>query len=457
MKKWNIEEISDMQAESGVIGTLIKHPDFITHSDFLKENHFYNVENGCLYLVISSLYNEGITNIDQFNILAKIESLLKVKAVLGKYNIKDTSEFIRLFDHAARETIQEYMSLAKKVTTLAFKRKMVSAAEDISSMCFDDSLSLEKLAARSYSKLDGLTTSFICDEEVATLGKSVNDIWQKILSKRNRDGTFGIPSKFSELNRYFTYERGELVVVQARYKRGKSVFLMNEAIDKAKKKIPVLVIDSEMGDEQFTQRLISNLSGIDVKAVKTGFNESENRPLTDEENKKIAVALKWIESAPLVHLYMPVVDLDKVFSICKMLKNTMGLSFVVYDYLKSNEKDTGENYNMLGAMTDFLKNRIAGELNLAVLAACQLNRNGEVADSDKINRYLTVALKWEFKSATQISTDGIKCGNAYAKIDVNRIGEQMQPDDENDYIDFIFDGNKMTITQAEQHYRDSVF
>ena len=30
-------------------------------------------------------------------------------------------------------------------------------------------------------------------------------------------------------------------------------------------------------------------------------------------------------------------------------------------------------------------------------------------------------------------------------------GEQMPEDDENAYIDFIFDGNKMMISEAEQH------
>ena len=92
---------------------------------------------------------------------------------------------------------------------------------------------------------------------------------------------------------------------------------------------------------------------------------------------------------------------------------------------------------------------------MSVLTACQLNRAGEVADSDKINRYLSVGIKWGYKTQEMMVSDGVQCGNAYAKIYVNRLGEQMQEDDEEDYIDFLFSGNTMTIVEAEQHQRST--
>ena len=96
-------------------------------------------------------------------------------------------------------------------------------------------------------------------------------------------------------------------------------------------------------------------------------------------------------------------------------------------------------------------------MDLAVLSACQLNRMGEVADSDKINRYLSVGIKWDYKTQEMVARDGMQCGNAYAKIYVNRLGRQMQADNEADYIDFVFDGDRMTIVEAEQHEKDNQF
>jgi hypothetical protein len=56
-----------------------------------------------------------------------------------------------------------------------------------------------------------------------------------------------------------------------------------------------------------------------------------------------------------------------------------------------------------------------------------------------------------------IADDGMECGNAYAKIYVNRLGEQMMEDDEKDYIDFVFSGDTFTIVEAQQHQRDNSF
>ena len=60
----DISELSDIQSESGIIGTLIYHPEFILHSEYLQPGYFYGVENGCIYWAIQALYSEGITNID---------------------------------------------------------------------------------------------------------------------------------------------------------------------------------------------------------------------------------------------------------------------------------------------------------------------------------------------------------------------------------------------------------
>ena len=50
-----------------------------------------------------------------------------------------------------------------------------------------------------------------------------------------------------------------------------------------------------------------------------------------------------------------------------------------------------------------------------------------------------------------IAKDGIECGNAYAKVFFNRIGQSMAEDDEDEYIDFVFDGARATIEEAKQH------
>lgn len=446
----DIQEISDIQSESGIIGTLIYHPEFILHTDFLRPNYFIGKENGSIYWAIQELYKDGITTIDAYNLSNKLHSNKGVSNVLEKYNIPSVQEFIELYKETARDTLEEYKILAETVTSLAFKRSMVKTLNQVLKQCFDKNCNLDTLSNNVYDKLDELTQEYVATSEIHTLGEDIDKIWEEIESRRSEDGSYGIPSKYPIFNSYFTYEPTELVVVQAKYKRGKSVLLMNEVVHKLKNGVPTLVIDTEMKTRLYTERLISHITGIEIKRVKNG-NYSE------EEHQKIKDCILWLKEQPFVHIYDPEITNEKIYSICKMLKYKMGLAFFVFDYIKSNETSTSDNYNILGAKCDFLKNRIAGDLELAVLSACQLNRQGEVADSDKINRYLSVGIKWGFKNDERVAKDGKQCGNAYAIIYPNRLGEQMMEDDEEDYIDFYFDGRIMTIYEVEQHKRSDEF
>jgi len=440
----DIKEISDIQSESAAIGTLFIHPDFITHTDYLKPNHFYNQENACIYWAILELYKSGVTNIDPYNLSNKLQSHPAIQRALEKFNLPTIQESMELYSQVARNTLEEYKMFANNIVSLAFKRKLLKTLEQMQGLCFDKTCSLEKLNSDVYSELDKLTQQFIVSEEIHTLGDDIDNIWEEIENRRTEDGMYGIPSKFPTFSEYFTYEPGELVVIQAKYKEGKSVVLMNEVVHKLKNGVATLVIDSEMPTRLYTERLLSHLSGVEMKRVKNGKYSAE-------EGKKIEQSIKWLKQQPFVHIYDPDLTMEGLYSICKVLQNKMDLGFIVYDYLKSNEASSSENYNLLGAKCDFLKNNIAGQLDIPVLAACQLNRSGEVADSMKINRYLSVGIKWGYKTQDMMAKDGMKCGNAYAKIYVNRLGRQMQEDDEEDYIDLVFAGDTMTVIEAEQH------
>ena len=440
----DVLELADNQAESGVVSTLVYHPEFILHSDYLKPGYFFNQDNGCIYWAISELYKKGIDNIDAFNISNMLASNKAVQNTINKYNLPSIQEYIDLCSETARHTLEEYKLLAQSVVTLSYKRDLVKSMNEVECFCRDKAITLSELNKKRNDILTKLDEKYVVSDEIKILGDEAEDLWQEICERRTDNGYYGIPSMFKILNNWFTYEPTELVVVQAKYKQGKSVLLMLEALHKIKNGIPTLYVDREMSDRIFYERCLSALTGVDVKRIKNGR-------YSDEEREKIESANKWMKKQPFVHVYRPDLADEELYSMCKILKYKMGLQFVIDDYLKSNATSASDQYNLLGARTDFLKNRIAGELGLAVLTAAQLNRAGEVGDSMKINRYLSVGIKWFLKTQEQIAKDGLQCGNAGMKIYINRLGAQMPEDDENAYLDFIFDGNKMMISEAEQH------
>lgn len=441
----DISMISDNQAEAGIIATLVYHPEFILHTDYLKASYFYNIENGCIYWAIDQLYKNGVETIDALNITNMLNSNKAVKKKISEYNLDDMQKFINMSQYACRHTIEEYKLLVNNVVTMSFKRDLNKILLEIQSNCFNLDVDLNKLNGMVNSKINKLTEQYIISNEIEIFGTKIDDLWNEVCDRKTESGVYGIPSKFKTINEYLTYEQGELILLKARMKKGKSAFMMNEAIHKLKNGVPTLYLDTEMQDRLFYERMLANLTGIEVKNIKTGR-------YTFEQGNELQKMNDWIKKQPFVHKYVPVITDEEIYATHKILKYKMGLEFSIFDYIKSNILSSSENYNALGARCDFLKNNVAGDLNIAMLAGAQLNRNNQVADSDKLERYVSASMMWRDKTSEEIARDGgLEYGNFALTIDLNRLGEQMLDDE---YIDFSFDGNRMRIEEAKQHKSD---
>lgn len=59
------------------------------------------------------------------------------------------------------------------------------------------------------------------------------------------------------------------------------------------------------------------------------------------------------QKQPFIHEFIPNATNEELFNKCRMMKYKMGLQFVIYDYFKSAETDSSNQYNDLGAKCDF--------------------------------------------------------------------------------------------------------
>lgn len=441
----DILTISDVQAESGILATAIKHPEFLANITYLQPGMFSSVENGCLYWCIQKLFEEGITNIDAFNMSNALNSNRAVKKKIEEYNINNIQEFLELSRCAARDTLQEYKLMVDTVVSLAYKRELYKRTVDIQHLCLNEENDLQTINNKTSEVFAELSTKYIIGTDSVRFGEKAREVWKNICDNRNPDGTVGFPSKIKAFNEYFTFCKKELVLLTARMKKGKSAYFMNEAIYlSVHNGVPTLYIDTEMSDEQFMKRMIANITGIEVKRV-------ENGRYSEEEAHKIEDAIKLIEKAPLVHEYMPDgFDQSKVIAICQQWKNKINVEFLIYDYLKFDETESAfDSYNRLGRMCDVLKNLVAGKMDIAALAGAQLNRQNEVGSSDKIEMYCSTSIRWFEKTSEMLAKDGIECGNYGASIVLNRNGSQTGEDE---YIDILFSGTTMRITDAKKQH-----
>ena len=440
----NVNELKDNKAEAAIVSTLLYHPEFLAHSPTLKENCFVNMDNKIVFWAVSKLFKEKhVTKIGALEFDSTINSNGGVKKEWQKVNnFKTTQEYIDIANNAKTDDIQAYKMFVKKVIDLAVARDIAQNCEQTSQYVLSHAdAGVEKLSSKVYKDIQDIVTKYITNDEIRQIGEVGKDVWDAIQKRKAAGEMNGFPSIFPSLKPYFIYQKQEMVLVGARMKTGKSIFGMLEALNAAQHGVVTLVYDSEMSDKLFYLRVLSHYTGIPPLRL-------ENEQLTGDENAAIENAIKLIDKLPLTHIFNPSMNMDQLYSLCYQQKVQNGLEFVIYDYIKGgDEVEASRRSNQMGKMTDFLKNKIGGELDLAVLAFAQVGRSGEIAESDAIERYCSVSCNLFKKTPEQILEDGADCGTMGLLVKLNRLGPSMM---DSEYLDLQW-AKGLTIQEAARH------
>lgn len=439
------DDITRIESEAGIISSLAYHPEFSFYSENLLPNHFYNKENRYIYVAIVGLAKQGITTVDPYNILESLRSSDVTKQYADELTIEQLNDFMDNSEGLARHTVEEYKLLVDNVMDAAFRRDTFQSLKECQAMCFNESI--QDIEQKIYETLDDVMMEFTTATEVPPYGDVIDTCWEEIKGRQST-GYAGIPFKFPALNEYATIERGELFIFGAEQKQGKSMMLLNCAVDLLKKDYAVLYLDSELNTRLFTARILAHLSGVEYKRLTSGnYNE--------EEEKRILEAKEWLKTRKFTHIYIPMFDQQSIYTAVKKVKHTQGLDVLIVDYFKGRgEGDAFDSYQELGRFVDMVKNQICGDMNIAGIGAAQATISGKLADSAKIARNASTIAMLSDKTPEEIEADGAECGNKKLRVTVNRNGMQMA---QGEYIDMLFDGNHILYEQAKQHIPQTPF
>lgn len=436
-----IEDINSIESEAGIIATLIHNPEFSFYSENLLPNHFTDKENRYIYVALCDLAKKGISRIDPYIIIEDLSSSEATRRFAEELSIDRLNELMDMSDILARNTVEEYRLLVKNVLDTAFRRDAYQRLEDCQRLCLDDKE--ENIQQKIYEVIDDTISSYSSTEDIPQYSEVIDDLWDEIKTRQGT-GYAGIPFKFPALNDYVTIERGELVIFGAQQKVGKSIMLLNCAVDLLRQGYSVLYIDSELSSRLFTARLLTHLSGLEYRNLTSGN-------YTGEEEEKIQAAMKWMKTRQFTHIYMPFFDQQSIYTAVKKVNHVQPIDVIIIDYFKStgNELDAYQTYASMGRCVDCIKNEIAGAMNIAAIGAAQATINNKLADSAKIARNASTIVMLVDKTPEEIEADGPECGNKKAIVTVNRNGAQHAP---GEYIDLAFNGNRILYEQAPKQH-----
>lgn len=441
----NAGDIKNVEAEAGVVASVIMNPELTFFSEQLRPNYFTNPQNAYVYYAVSELVKQGVEKVDAYNITNWLNIKKGTEHVGENVNSIVTIQSLQdLIDNArliARDSPEDYRVVVGAVMDAAFRRNTYTKLVECERLCFNSTET--DIETSIYRTLDDVMMDFSSANDIPQYKDVVDDYWHEIEARQSPESAGVIPFKFPTLNEYVQIERGELVIFGAEQKQGKSIMMLNCTTDLLKRGLRVLYLDSELNSRLFTCRMIAHLTGIEYNRVRSG-------QYSDDEHTHIMQAIQWLKEQNFTHLYMPIFDEQTIYTAIKKVYHQFGIDVLIIDYFKS----TGDNeayaaYANMGNLVDTIKNKVCGEMNIAGIGAAQATSTGKLADSAKIARNASTILMLQDKTAEEMNADGPDCGNKKLFVRFNRNGAQMM---EGEYIDMYFNGGKILYEEAKRQH-----
>lgn len=352
------------EAETSVLGSiLIDNDAILAVSEFLRPEHFYDLNNAKVYEAMLSLY-ENRSPIDMVTVSERLKELKYLKKIGGKAFLSRLAN-----DVPTSANVESYGQIIK---SLSAKRELISAAGRISERSFDDGIASAELLDYAEQEVFSLSQKHL--KSVPTSLKEVLTASFDRLDELQKMGTGmrGVGTGFKQLDSMLAgMQDSNLLVLAARPGVGKTSFLLNIArYVSVDLKLPTCYFSLEMSKEELVDRLLVRQGLIDAWKLKTG-------QLSDDDFASLSEAMGVLAEAPFYIDETPGLTVTELRTKARRLQVDKGIKFIIVDYLQLMHGISRENrVQEVSEISQGLKN-LARELRIPVLAAAQLNRQME--------------------------------------------------------------------------------
>lgn len=438
-----LDSIAHVGAERAILSIAMNDPESLFDITVeLEPEDFTNQANKYVYQIMLTILDNKHSNIGKVNPMV-IHALAQNSGIEEEIGGMTYLQMVSKTD-AGQENLKFFIERVKQASVRreSFKKAVSVMQEAVE----NEEENADSFVSRQEEKfLDIVMRMENNTNDVVRLGDMISAIIEKKESTPRE--VLGIPTGFPEYDR----ATGGLVpsrlkVVASPPKTGKSAHALNVALNVAiNEQIPVLYIDTEMPTEEQIDRGLSILatdSGTCVvpeRLVNTGMY-SRNEKMKEAID---GYAKPMLESAPLFHVYMPDFTPEKIHNLARKFQRQHGVTWngfenqfvLIFDYIKMDEssfKGNMQEYQVLGQITNMLKNKIAGAMNIPVLAYAQINprtgygaediNSSHMSGSNRIVMFVNELSFLRRKSDNEMAQEGPSGGNRVWKLGETRNG-----------------------------------
>ena len=175
----------------------------------MKPKFFHDEIYQILFYVIQSTLQDGSEDVSDFSIYLRITGEPKLEKVFDKKGI-EIQDIIDKLKNVGTEDAEEFKLRCKKVVDYAFKRDSTRRLNTLSSEIEKGDYTANEANMKIHDTIDKFSEEYIIGGDIKLIGEVIDDIWEEVEGRWESGQEFsGIPSKFSKVNNYFTYEKGE--------------------------------------------------------------------------------------------------------------------------------------------------------------------------------------------------------------------------------------------------------
>ncbi|WP_394780000.1 replicative DNA helicase [Undibacterium sp.] len=344
------------EAEQSVLGALLLDNDAIDRIGDLRAEHFYRGEHRLIFSELQAQIAAG-KSCD----VISLADVLRDRIVDCLPYLNSLAQNTPYSSHIAR--------YAGIVRDRAIKRGLMALGREVADQAGASREEAAVLLDRASSRLEQLAISRTRQEPV----KASADLYHHIeeLERRREGGSRAISTGFADVDDKLSggLRGGELVVLAARPKMGKTAFALNLACNIAQSN-SVLVLSMEMPRTQLHDRNLASIGRIPLAHL------LQPNAMTSENWNSLTAAIAQIDAMQLYLDDQGGLRLLDVRMKAKTIKRRHGLHVMVVDYLQLMEGE-GDNRNaQIEGITRGLK-ALAKELDIAIILLSQLNRELE--------------------------------------------------------------------------------
>lgn len=433
--------------EKQVVGGLIKHQEVYPEiGSFLSEDDFAYDLNKVIFQIQKNALDNRQT-IDKGILIARLKNL----GIGFKDNV-DPADYINALS-LVQVTPKSIVQAVKDLKVVTAKRNFVEVCDQIKrQMIKGGNMTYDEVIAYVDKQLYDKMNSWYSAGDAVDLFETMYDRVEAL--GNNPVDDMGLQTPYPYYNqRYGGFRNGNVYVFASRPKQGKTSFLDSTAFHMANtmgKKVPALILDTEMQSDEIQERVLAMISGVPVWYITTG-----NWRKSEEYTKKIRQA--WVDIKKngyrLHHEYVINTPIEQLVNKIKRWYYTKvgrgNQALLVYDYIKITGEAMSEHnkeHQVIGEKVNTLKELVGKEVTAPLVTAVQINRSGDnrqqakddssvIAQSDRVLWFASQVSIFRRKTPEEITTETA----AFGTHKLINLESRWQGKDAAGHLDYVKD------------------